>query len=435
MIYKLNILSLYSIISLLIFFSSDGFALSIVNKPNIYANNVSIMDLVCLIFILTGAIIIFYNSKKDSSFFNENYYKYSLITFFWIIAIAWGIFVSLAKGIDFGYSMILGYPIRYVLYGFIICLILDVSYKDKYKKVVNFFMIMIVIKSILGLANYFFNGGYSYGFLERIVFPFGDTLSYTVLGFSIAFNNLLTPKKYNKIKWILINSLSVLIFFSVVMLSMRRTYILGIFVVTIVIFALNKSGKRFKTAAIIIIISSIGCIYINTTNPQLFSDLYKRIYSINIFNSNNDQSDKLLTDNGHLDDTLDALDNLKGKEIVGNGTYTPVIRYRVAWQGSDTFFHIGIVDAWVKMGILGILVYFFTFFIPVVNLSKKIYQNKIDLSVVSIVAFLIGFFVQSFSEGAFYTSVGRSMILFILIGLVSSISKEKRKLRNENSTR
>lgn len=400
----INLLELL-FISIIILFSSDGFVNEYTKSSNIYSKDFSIIEIYMILLIFIYIIYMYINNIRIS-IKNICFKNLSMI-----FIVFYGIAVSFFYSTKINISMSLGYPYRLYILSFIMAFFMIQIPRDiNNLKNMKFIMILVLcIKDIIGLFKYFFYDGYIFGFLGKVVFPFTDVLSNNVIMFGYCFLMLMIKKrikKQTKIFYFFACLLSII----VIMYSLKRTS-MGLLIVCI-LFVILISNLRKKLIAIfftIILFISTGVYIINDTNPN-DNIILIRISSLNFMN-NKESNNVLLADNGHLDDTLDAIDNIKKNPIFGRGIYTDADRIRVIWQSNTNFFHNGFLMTWNQDGIIGLIIYLL-FFYRIIKLALKNYKY---LESKFIIIFIIIRIAEQFTLGSLITQSSIIILTNIII--------------------
>lgn len=395
------------LIFILFSYSSDGFVTNYSGITNVYSKNFSIVEIIIALLII---IYLMYLYKKNISLKIKNisFKNLSMILIIYI-----GILISYLKGISISYSMLIGYPFRFYILSFILSfLMIQIPRKKDWTKKIIFMIISIIlVNDFLAIIKYIFNGGYNFGFLEKVIFPFTDILSNNVLAFSFAFFMLMsknTLTKFERRFYIITVILTVI----TVMFSLKRTSMGIMVIVFLFILFWSKSKKIIIFLTITSIMMPIFIIKADNSNDLADNIILIRLYSINPFKEKNTDN-VLLSDNGHLDDTLDAIDNIKEHPIIGNGIYTPAIRARVIWQSNSNFFHNGFLMVWNQTGLIGMFIYIM-FFIRIINLALKNYKDPISKLILILILTRI---IEQFTLGPLTTQASIVTITNILIAL------------------
>ena len=363
------------LIFMLFWYSSDGFVTSYTGISNIYSKNFSIIEIVIVLLIFIYTIYL-YKNNINIRIKNISFKNLSMILIIYI-----GILISYLRGIDISYSMLLGYPFRFYILSFILgFLMIQIPRKENWtKKTIILIISIILVKDIVGIIQFLFNNGYNFGFLEKVIFPFTDILSNNVLAFSFSFFIIMSKSKLTKFEKIFFLSISI-ITFTTVILSLKRTS-MGIILISIILILFWSKPKK-KIILIALIVTGLPFVGLKLASDNNLNDniILLRLYSLNIFKVK-DTDNALLSDNGHMDDTLDAIDNIKQSPITGNGIYTPAIRNRVIWQSNNNFFHNGFLMIWNQTGLIGLYIYimFFARIIMLVFQNYKYSMSKLVL--------------------------------------------------------
>lgn len=393
-------------VSLIIYFSSDGFVNQYTNTLNIYSNNLSIIEVIMIILIFLY-IVYLYVKEIPININNICFKNLSMI-----FIVFYGIAISIYRGERISFSMAMGYPFRLYILSFLLAFFMLQIPRNK-KQLKNLIILMIfilTIKDIVGIFNYLFGDGYKFGFLNKVIFPFTDILSNNVLMFTYCFSMLMLKKfisKKSKIMYIFICAISTI----VIIYSLKRTS-MGLIIVSLsLILLFSNLKKKIASLIILIVILIFTAGYIAKDSNLNDNMILIRLSSLNFIN-NKDTDNPLLSDNGHLDDTLDAIDNIKENPIVGRGIYTDASRIRVVWQKNNNFFHNGFLMIWNQTGIIGLIIYIM-FFYRIMNLAFKNYkytESKI------MIIFILMRIIEQFTLGAL-TALS-SMIIITNIILV-----------------
>jgi hypothetical protein len=267
------------------------------------------------------------------------------------------------------------------------------------------------------IFNFILGKGILVSNLGSIVMFEGDLLFHSLISVSFLFSlyifrNSINPSK--KISALFLFAL--LIHFSTIILSLRRTYYLGL-LITLVI-ALIASPK--KSLRIVIIMLTVFVLVISISIPFIPQDsifsidtLIKRATSI--FTPNNDPHSNLTSDNGHIDDIYDAWNNVKQSPIFGNGILTAVKRTHVSWQENSTFIHNAYLMIWNQLGLPGIVLFIFVNIKVFIHFWKCRNSNPTyAIPACSIIGLI---FTRSLTDGPFFYQISNAFVVTILLSL------------------
>ncbi|WP_316569292.1 O-antigen ligase family protein [Neobacillus sp. YIM B06451] len=393
----------------LVFFSANDFALLQQNETSIYSQNyagLKIVDWFSIILIALGVINIFYNKFIFVS-------KIQKSLFLFLIAVLYGILIAIYNKNSLDLNQIGLQTWKYIIYAFFIGLTL-INFKFTEKHLlffVEYFLLLAFIKSSTGLINYFSGNGHNFYFLGKIVFSTVDTLYIICVAYFYVLNRIIfkNNKKYYFIY--------IIVFLLVILFSLKRNFLLIITVGSL----LTLIFSTLKGKAKIILLSLLVCLCML---PSVFyggidiDTIFMRIKGINIFNEENNLN-KLTSDNGHLDDIYDGIDNVKKSPIFGQGFNTFIERYRVTWQESSTFLHNAYLTVWINMGILGLVLYINIIFTIFRDGFTNFYNTSSENKIIKL--FLMQISVSIFIDGIAFAPIYTFPTIFNIIIILISI--------------
>lgn len=101
------------------------------------------------------------------------------------------------------------------------------------------------------------------------------------------------------------------------------------------------------------------------------------------------------TNQGHIDDILDGWDQVRANPVTGLGVgvlYHPT--RSATWKGEAGMVHNAPIEVWIKFGILGVIIFFATYFILFRDIWRRRRRGRVsDLLAFGGGAFLLGNFV------------------------------------------
>ncbi|MBE2943850.1 hypothetical protein HPK10_11515 [Anoxybacillus flavithermus] len=408
---------IYIFICILVFFSANDFALLQQNEISIYKYNFLGLPIVdWFSFLLIGLGLV--NIYKVKLLYLTPIHKGFLLFF---VAISWGAFVAAINQNSFDLNSMGLQTWKNIIYATLIGVtFINFNYtKNQLYKFLDFFVFIVFLKSSIGLIKYLLGNGQEFYFLGKIVFSTVDTLFIICLAYFIVLNTIVFKKNKKLYYYIYL-----IIFFLVIILSLKRNFLLIMSCGTLLTLLFSSFTGKVKFILTLMILTCTLLPAISFTDVDL-NTVYLRFKAINIFDKDN-AKDTMTSDNGHIDDILDGIDNVKKEPILGQGFNAKIQRYRVGWQKSDTFLHNAYLAVWINMGLLGIILY-----VKVIwNIFKygltnlKIRKEK-ECKVLSLLLIQIStaIFIDGIAFAPIYTFVTVLMIIVILLSIVTSTFK------------
>lgn len=406
---KIILLFLVINIILVTSFSSDSFVLGLMGKRNMYYEGKSLIELEMLILLM---FYFLYILKNEKLVVNK---KTSAVLAGIVIVFTYGIILSYYNGYK-GSLFTAFHNYRYLFYSIIMCFMIVSMPLKKIETdwLIDIFLFIVFLKCIYGLFNFVVHGGNNFLILGNIVYAYGDTLNIILFSIAIAIGRYLDKKKN-------IYIIYTIIYIIVIILSMRRSVLGGLICIIVVYLVLVRPLEKLKIIVAIAVITLFAVIIMNSpivSGTKISVDtVLDRIESINILNKDNSE-DELTSDNGHIDDNLDAWDNVKDSPILGKGLFAKVRRPRVTWQSDGSYFHNAYLGVWIQCGLAGFCYYIILILLLMLYSFRKVMQDKekyLNIAYISITVILV---LQGFVTAPIYDSPGINIMFFIISGIV-----------------
>ncbi len=374
--------------------------------------------------LLAKVIIIYHlNKNNNTNILNNKISRESKIFIFtWLLIIFLGVIRGIANG-NSTYDIFLFAEFRTLLLGLCFFYILNKILLNKPKfilELINYFHVFLIVKLIFILPEYIFGSNYillwpitAEGYIQNSPSFFGaDSDVYIVLfGLFLLVINMVEQKQYNNKKIILI-----LVYCASIFLSLRRGPLIGMIILTIyTLYKLNIINKILITYTFGILFSLL--IFNIKDNSNIIMLFYQRIVG---------QDDKVQKSNlGHILDIQDSIKDISESPILGKGVGFRFDLTRMQIQNKDKSItaHSGLLQSWVKFGLVGVIFYLYTFlkFIRYkrYNLNNSFYLNASILFLLSI--FIWELFIPPFFQGFRRTVIVMFAITLIVIANSNTI--------------
>jgi len=250
----------------------------------------------------------------------------------------------------------------------------------------------------------------------------GPTLSAAVLLVLLAFRFApLENSFFRKTGWVIVGSAT----FLLVLLSFRRTIWAELAIGALVLAALQKKRRIVLFASIVVAFA-----FILGLGGQR---VYQRVESMNPFAAG--QSEYTSTNEDHVNDVLDALDQVKQDPLLGIGLGRTYRTPRISdWKAESWGVHNGLLHVWLLYGLLGLVAYLWlhaSLFRWLNRLQAARSDPRARAFAQVGLAYLVGPFLVSFAfspwpYGAFNTDLLVSFIIGSLLFLQAGFPRLKR---------
>jgi O-antigen ligase len=197
---------------------------------------------------------------------------------------------------------------------------------------------------------------------------------------------------------------------SMVVLCFRRTYWVELTVggLVLILFSRRRRASSVLKFAAALAVAAI----------LLGAPFYARLQSFNLFQTSSQFSE----DNGdHLDDLLDAWDQLQQSPFLGAGLGMPYPTWRIRnWKSESVMVHNAPIHVWLRYGLCG-LVFYLWFHAALFRWLKtriRIASGRQHAFLVAALAFLVAQFAVSltFAPWPFSELQSVTLISFLLTG-------------------
>ncbi len=275
----------------------------------------------------------------------------------------------------------------------------------------------------LQLVEYLKGGG-ELAFYGRTPTADHATLEYMVAAVAISLAMLRT--RYTRLLW----WAGVAIGTVVVVLAFRR-YAWVELATVFGVFALLSGRDRRKYLKGVLAVAMAGAVAIALTWSTLHWS--ERFASLNPLVTKS-QNALAATNQSHINDILDGLDQIQAHPVVGLGVGVTYVGQRTArWKGDAGMVHNGPVEIWIKFGILGFLLYFVLYGI----VFGRIWRRRKGTAVTDVLAwgagaFLLGNWVINTTVYSWPFGVWeKSVLTFVMVALAFPALSSARSGRKE----
>lgn len=213
------------------------------------------------------------------------------------------------------------------------------------KSAVNILILVVSVRAVWILFNYVAGGGVDTVLLGvRTPFYDGATLSISGLVGLLA---LRLSQEEHRLLRKLVLILGGLLGYLLVLVCFRRTFWGELFIATVILVVLKRKGRRIVIAGGVVTLILAAAIV-----PGVFIE---RIRSIEFDSTASEFSD---TNLDHLNDILDAWDQITERPITGLGLGYPYQTARIrAWKEESWEVHNAPIHVWLRYGLLGLISY------------------------------------------------------------------------------
>jgi O-antigen ligase len=223
---------------------------------------------------------------------------------------------------------------------------IDTSFR--LRSAVSIFLAVFAIRAVWVLVNYAFGGGIRTVLIGvRTPLFDGNTLSLSGLAAILGFRFCLEESRFiPKLGYLCASFLGYFLVFT----SFRRTFWGELFLASAILVFSNKKARRFGLVSF-----AVGLLVAAVVVPSLFLD---RLKSFNVVEGN-EASEYAETNLDHVNDLLDAWDQIQQHPITGLGLgYTyETVRIR-EWKTESWIVHNAPLHVWLRYGIVGLIAYF-----------------------------------------------------------------------------
>jgi hypothetical protein len=272
----------------------------------------------------------------------------------------------------------------------------------------------------------FLQGGGEIAFYGRTPTADHATLEYMVAAVAVSLAMLRT--RYTPLLW----WAGVAIGTMVVVLAFRR-YAWVELATVFGVFALLSGRDRKKYLKGVLAVVVAGTVAVAVTWSTL--QWSERFASLNPLTTKS-QNALAATNQSHIDDILDGVDQIQAHPVVGLGVGITYVGQRTArWKGDAGMVHNGPVEIWIKFGILGFLLYFVLYGILFVRIWKRRKGTSVtDLLAWGAGAFLLGNWLVNSTVYSWPFGVWeKSVLLFVMVALAFPSVAVRRAVPQEAS--
>ncbi len=242
----------------------------------------------------------------------------------------------------------------------------------------------------------------------RIPIYDGPTISALVFAALLALSYRQCPAKKVVDLWLLSLTTATSL---MVILCFRRTFWAALIVGAMVLLLLSERRNKIGVVAKFATIVGLAAVMVG-------APFYARLRSFNLFQTSAEFSE----DNGdHVDDLLDAWDQVRQSPVLGVGLGTPYPTWRIRnWKSESVMVHNAVIHVWLKYGLCG-LTFYLWFHLALFRWMKgraNLGSPKQSAFLLAVLAYLIAQFVVSltFAPWPFSELQSTTLISFLLAG-------------------
>lgn len=352
----------------------------------------------------------------------------------WMFSIVTGVIISLYNRNKI-YDMFIFSEFRTLCWSYLVLILFFYFAKDKTHWVVRQFIILVLAKCLitlpdyLGWASILWPGSIANYSGSISAFFGGDPdVMVIVLGFCLSFSLIVLPRMESENSSLFTQKDSIFLnftFFSAILLSLRRG---GIMAVGIAIGLLMLFAQfRVKLAFFTLLLVMIAYMALDITGD--FKTLPGPVYAMTDRFTGKGQAAK--SNMGHVLDIKDGIREVSQYLWLGKGVGARMLSFRAAEvHGAEVhdsiLIHQNVLHTWLKFGLVGVIIYFLTFFVPLLTILK--YRGKYLGTDVAIMlgagSFLIAKLLWAFLTPPFFQTFRTNFLVFMAIFLLyASIDK------------
>jgi O-antigen ligase len=294
----------------------------------------------------------------------------------------------------------------------------------------RFAQILVAVCTIYGawrLGQYMAGGG-ERAFFGRI--PLGDHAKIEFMVASVAVSLAMIRLRYSPLLWYA----GIAVGTAVVLLSFRRYAWVELAVVFGVFLAFGGGDRRkyIQGAAAVLAVAglAVALTWESAQWEQRIDSLDPRVTKT--------ENELAATNEGHLDDIRDGIDQVQMRPIFGLGVGVTYIGERTSsWKGAAGMVHNAILELWIEFGLFGVLVYLGCY----VLLFREILRRRKQLTIPSVLALGAGafifanFMVTATIYGWVYSHAQQSILIFGLLAAAFPASRLAPQPADETAAR
>jgi hypothetical protein len=249
----------------------------------------------------------------------------------------------------------------------------------------------------------------------------GPTLSAVVLLALLAFRFAPhEPSFFQRTWWTIVGCSA----FLLVLLSFRRTIWAELAIGALILAALQRK-RRLAAFGLIVV---VGAFIVGLGGERV----YRRAESMNPFAAG--QSEYTNTNEDHINDVLDALDQVKQHPLLGIGLGRTYRTPRISdWKAESWGVHNGLLHVWLLYGLLGLVAYLW-FHASLFRWLKRLQAARSAPRARAFaqvgLAYLVGPFLVSFAFSPWpYGALNTDLLVFFIIGSLLSLQAGSPRLK------
>tara|TARA_B100001093_G_scaffold445692_1_gene449469 strand:- start:12860 stop:14326 length:1467 start_codon:yes stop_codon:yes gene_type:complete len=346
----------------------------------------------------------------------------------WIFCISNGVSISLYNQNKI-YDMFIFSEFRTLCWSFLLLIVFFNFCKQQYLWVVKSFIILVAVKCVVTIPDYL--GLFSLLWPASIANYSGSVSAFfggdpdvlvVCMAYSIIFAMLVVPKISDKMvpvfshnwTWILAG-----IFLFTIVLSLRRGGIMAAFISMGILMCFSN----FKVKLGFFIFSILGLSYVAVDIAGDLKTLPGPVYAMTDRFTGKGKVAK--SNLGHVLDIKDGIREINEYFWLGKGVGARMLSFRAAEVHgaevhSSILVHQNVLHTWLKYGLIGVVAYFLTFFVPLLTVVKFRGPYKgIDIAIMlGAGSFLISRLLWAFLTPPFFQTLRVNFLVFMAVFLL-----------------
>jgi hypothetical protein len=285
------------------------------------------------------------------------------------------------------------------------------------------FIALGTARSFYDLILYFAGHGFNFLGVGYIVTGYGDILQNTVI-IALFLSSFLANSNGKNITFIpmrLILYCCLLVNSLVILLSLRRSYIVLFMIGLGTIFISAEKRKKLEILGVVVLIACVSVSFLGFEKNSILNKLLIRVDSINIFKYGDDASEEISSSTGHISEVAIGWNNVRNNIIMGKGFGVKIER-KVGTIDEPMMVHNELFFYWIVMGIFGLFVFLSMYLIPMHHFFKRMKSERFRGAYwiyVSMLGFCIGRLILGIT---FYPPISivitKAFMYFALLGFI-----------------